>query len=43
MEGQIRRMAAFVDIEIDEAKWPDIVEHCTFDTKGKHLLRCQSN
>ncbi|HEY5624578.1 MAG TPA: sulfotransferase domain-containing protein [Gammaproteobacteria bacterium] len=31
MEGMIRKMAAFVDIEIDEDKWPDIVEHCSFD------------
>jgi aryl sulfotransferase len=31
MEGTIRKMASFVDIEIDEEKWPDIVEHCTFD------------
>ena len=31
MEGEIRRIAAFLDIDIDEAAWPNIVEHCTFD------------
>ncbi|HEY5624580.1 MAG TPA: sulfotransferase domain-containing protein [Gammaproteobacteria bacterium] len=31
MERQIRRIAEFLDIEIDEDVWPDIVEHCTFD------------
>jgi aryl sulfotransferase len=31
MPGEMRRIAAFLDIRIDEAKWPAIVEHCTFD------------
>ena len=31
MPGEIRRMAEFLDIKIDEDKWDDIVEHCTFD------------
>ncbi len=31
MPGEIRRIAAFLDIPIDEAKWDAIVEHCTFD------------
>jgi len=31
MEGEIRRIAAFLDIEIDESRWPSIVEHCSFD------------
>lgn len=29
--GEIRRIAAFLDIPIDEAKWPAILEHCGFD------------
>jgi aryl sulfotransferase len=33
--GQIRRIAAFLDIAIDEAKWPAILEHCTFDYMRK--------
>jgi aryl sulfotransferase len=31
MPGQIRRIADFLEIEIDEARWPVIVEHCGFD------------
>ena len=31
MPGQIRRIAGFLDIPIDEARFPAIVEHCTFD------------
>ncbi len=31
MPGQIRRIAAFLDIAIDEATWPAILEHCSFD------------
>jgi aryl sulfotransferase len=31
MEGEMRAIAGFLDIHIDEAKWPQIVEHCTFD------------
>lgn len=30
MPGQIREIAAFLDIPIDETKWDDIVKHCTF-------------
>jgi len=31
LPGGIKRIAAFLDIEIDEARFPDIVEHCSFD------------
>ena len=31
LPGQIRRIAAFLDISIDEARFPAIVEHCGFD------------
>jgi aryl sulfotransferase len=30
LPGQIRRIAAFLDIPIDEARFPAIVEHCSF-------------
>ena len=30
MPGQIRRVAEFLGIPIDETTWPAIVEHCTF-------------
>ena len=31
MPGEIRRIADFLDIPIDEATWPAILEHCSFD------------
>ena len=31
MEGQIRRIADFLEIEVDDALWPAILEHCSFD------------
>ena len=31
LPGQIRRIAGFLDIAIDEARFPAIVEHCGFD------------
>jgi aryl sulfotransferase len=31
MPGQMRRIAGFLDIPIDESKWDAIVEHCSFD------------
>jgi aryl sulfotransferase len=31
MPGGIRRIAAFLDIAIDESRWDAIVEHCSFD------------
>lgn len=30
MPGQIRRIAAYLDIPIDESRFPAILEHCTF-------------
>ncbi len=31
MEGEIRRIAGFLDIAVDESAWPAILEHCSFD------------
>lgn len=31
MPGQIREIADFLDITIDESKWDAILEHCSFD------------
>ena len=31
MPGEMRRIAAFLGIEIDEARWPAMVEHCSID------------
>ena len=31
MEGEIRRIADFLGIEVAADRWPAIVEHCAFD------------
>jgi len=31
MPGEIRKIAEFLEIEVDEAKWDAIFEHCSFD------------
>jgi aryl sulfotransferase len=31
LAGEMRRIATFLEIEIPEARWPVLVEHCTFD------------
>ena len=31
MPGEIRKIASFLDIPINEDKWDDIVHHCSFD------------
>jgi len=36
MPGEMRRIAEFLKIDIDEERWPDIVEHCTFDYMKKN-------
>jgi aryl sulfotransferase len=36
LRGEVRRVAEFLDIDIDEATLPAIVEHCTFDYMKAH-------
>jgi aryl sulfotransferase len=36
MPEEMRRIAKFLDIPIDESKWDLIVEHCTFDWMKEH-------
>ncbi len=36
MPGHIRRIAAFLDIPVDDATWPAIVEHCSFAYMKAH-------
>ena len=36
LAGSIREIAAFLDIPIDETKFPAIVDHCTFDYMKAH-------
>ncbi|WP_299621449.1 sulfotransferase domain-containing protein [Pelagibius sp.] len=40
MPGEIRRIAGFLDIAIDEAKWDDILTHCSFDFMKAHAATC---
>jgi aryl sulfotransferase len=39
MPGQIRRIAAFLGIPIDETRWPAILEHCSFEYMKRHAER----
>lgn len=36
MPGEIKRIAEFLEINIDESKWADILEHCSFDYMKKN-------
>ncbi len=39
MEGEMRKLAAFLDVEIDESKWDMIVKHCTFDYMKENAVK----
>jgi aryl sulfotransferase len=39
MPGQMRRIAAFLDLPIDESRWPHIVEYCSFDWMKKNATQ----
>lgn len=39
LAGEMRRIAQFLDIPIDETRWPMIVEHCTFEHMKKNAAR----
>ena len=39
MPGQIRRIARFLDIEVDPACWPAILEHCGFDYMKRNAAK----
>ncbi|MFZ5791233.1 MAG: sulfotransferase domain-containing protein [Pseudomonadota bacterium] len=39
MSGEIRRIAAFLGIPIDEERWPAILEHCSFDYMKAHATK----
>ncbi|HEY9826636.1 MAG TPA: sulfotransferase domain-containing protein [Stenomitos sp.] len=36
MPTQIRQIAAFLDMPIDETQWPQILEHCSFNYMKQH-------
>ena len=40
LPGQIRRIAAFLDIAVDEQRWPTILEHCCFAYMKAHAGKC---
>ena len=39
LAGEMRAIADFLDIEAPEARWPTLVEHCTFDYMKAHAER----
>lgn len=39
LPGEIRRIAAYLEIPIDESKWALILEHCSFEFMKRHAAR----
>ena len=39
LPGEIRRIADFLSIDVDEARWPEIVEHCSFDWMKRNAAK----
>jgi len=39
MPGNIRKIADFLEIEVDEQTWPAILEHCSFDYMKTHASK----
>jgi len=39
LAGEMRGIAEFLEIEVPEAKWPMLVEHCTFEFMKAHAER----
>lgn len=39
MPGEMRRIAAFLDIPIDESRWDTILEYCSFDWMKKNATK----
>lgn len=39
MEGQIRRIASYLDIQVENDAWPRILEHCSFDYMKRNATR----
>jgi aryl sulfotransferase len=40
MPGQMRRIAAFLDIAVDEARWNETLRYCSFDWMKAHAGKC---
>lgn len=39
LSGNMRRIAEFIEVDIDDARWSTFVEHCTFDYMQEHAER----
>ena len=39
LPGQIRRIAAFLDVEVDPSRWDTILEHCGFAWMKEHAAK----
>jgi len=39
MPGQMRRIAEFLDVPIDETRWETILEYCSFDWMKRHATK----
>lgn len=39
LAGQIRRIAEFLAIDINEELWPKVLEHCSFDWMKRHATK----
>jgi aryl sulfotransferase len=36
LEGEMRAIAGFLEVDIPESRWPAVVEHCSFDWMKSH-------
>jgi aryl sulfotransferase len=41
MRGEIAKIAAFLEIEVDENTWPAILEHCSIDYMREHAAKIE--
>ncbi len=39
MPGEMRRIASFLDLSIDESRWSDILEYCSFEWMKRNATR----
>ncbi len=39
MHAEMRRVARFLDVPVDEAAWPQVVEYCSFDWMKQHATK----
>jgi aryl sulfotransferase len=39
MPGQMRRIAEFLDIPVDDGQWEEIIEYCSFDWMKEHATK----